>query len=177
MQLRRDITWLGVEYCCELAAITSEAGLAVCVGDALRLPLRSSSVDVVICVAVLHHLSTDARRLQAVSECFRVVRPGGHVLLQSWAFEQECGDTRRRFDAQDVFMPWVLQQKLLDATPAALLAANGVIESHRGVVVFNRFCHVFKRGELPSLCTRAGPCAVVEESSDKSNWCVIAQKL
>lgn len=32
-------------------------------GDALKLPLRSDAFDAAICVAVMHHLSTVARRL------------------------------------------------------------------------------------------------------------------
>jgi uncharacterized protein YbaR (Trm112 family) len=49
------------------------------VGDAHNLPLRSASVDSVICNAVLEHVR-DADRV--VSEMLRVVRPGGYVYAE-----------------------------------------------------------------------------------------------
>lgn len=47
-------------------------------GDARRLPLPDASADVVTCQTVLMHL---ARPEEAVAEMFRVVRPGGVVLV------------------------------------------------------------------------------------------------
>eukprot|EP00057_Strongylocentrotus_purpuratus_P033802 XP_792844.3 PREDICTED: alkylated DNA repair protein alkB homolog 8-like [Strongylocentrotus purpuratus] len=42
-----------------------------------------------ICIAVVHHMSTRARRLQALKEITRVLRPGGLALVTVWAMEQE----------------------------------------------------------------------------------------
>lgn len=47
-------------------------------GDAQRLPLEDASADVVTCQTVLMHLRRPA---DAVAEMFRVVRPGGVVLV------------------------------------------------------------------------------------------------
>jgi ubiquinone/menaquinone biosynthesis C-methylase UbiE len=47
-------------------------------GDALRLPLRSNSVDAAFCVMVLHFLADPER---AVAELCRITRPGGSVIL------------------------------------------------------------------------------------------------
>jgi ubiquinone/menaquinone biosynthesis C-methylase UbiE len=44
--------------------------------DTLRLPYRSDAFDVVLSIAVLHHLSTKERRLQALSELLRITKPG-----------------------------------------------------------------------------------------------------
>jgi ubiquinone/menaquinone biosynthesis C-methylase UbiE len=61
-------------------------------GDALRLPLESSSVDAAFCVMVLHFLAAPER---AVTELCRITRPGGSVILvdlvehkQQWMREQ-----------------------------------------------------------------------------------------
>jgi SAM-dependent methyltransferase len=51
-------------------------------GDIVRLPYRSACADVVLCVAVLHHISTLERRRAAVSELLRVLRPGGDLFVQ-----------------------------------------------------------------------------------------------
>ena len=54
----------------------------------LRLPLRSNAFDAVICIAVMHHLSTRERRVKCLEELRRVVAVGGEVYVQAWALEQ-----------------------------------------------------------------------------------------
>jgi ubiquinone/menaquinone biosynthesis C-methylase UbiE len=54
----------------------------------MSLPFRDASCDAVISIAVLHHLTTAARRKNAVKELVRVTRPEGKVLVTVWAFEQ-----------------------------------------------------------------------------------------
>lgn len=56
--------------------------------DCLRLPLRDSVADGVISIAVLHHLATRERRLQALDEMRRVLAPGGRALVTVWAKDQ-----------------------------------------------------------------------------------------
>ncbi|KAJ1552993.1 tRNA methyltransferase, has a role in tRNA modification, partial [Cladochytrium tenue] len=63
--------------------------------------------DFVLSIAVLHHLATPARRAAAVAELLRILRPGGSLLVFVWALEQS-ESARRRFDAQDVYVPWTL---------------------------------------------------------------------
>merc|ERR1712167_91279 len=56
-------------------------------------------------IAVFHHFSSHERRVQALSEIARIVRPGGSILIYAWAQEQGS-DSRRRFASQDVLVPW-----------------------------------------------------------------------
>ncbi|CAM9411729.1 unnamed protein product [Pylaiella littoralis] len=79
----------------------------VLASDCMRLPYRSGVFDAAISIAVLHHFSSEARRLRALSELCRLLRPGGRVLVYAWAIEQEQ-DSRRSFAAQDVLVPWHL---------------------------------------------------------------------
>ncbi|CAL8070392.1 unnamed protein product [Calicophoron daubneyi] len=60
----------------------------VTVGDILRLPYCSTRLDFFICIAVLHHLSTVDRRLEALNELARLLRPGGRGMIEVWAKEQ-----------------------------------------------------------------------------------------
>ncbi|MCS6860519.1 MAG: class I SAM-dependent methyltransferase [Abditibacteriales bacterium] len=46
--------------------------------DAHRLPVRDAAIDTLLCLEVLEHLSEPA---QALGECFRVLRPDGHLIL------------------------------------------------------------------------------------------------
>jgi ubiquinone/menaquinone biosynthesis C-methylase UbiE len=55
------------------------SGLAV-LSDATRMCLAGESSDLVMCMAVVHHL-TDAMFEQVLDEALRVLRPGGHLVL------------------------------------------------------------------------------------------------
>jgi len=73
--------------------------------DSLSLPCRDGTFDSCISIAVIHHFSTISLRVKAVREMARVLRVGGRVLILVWAFEQE----HKKFQTQDVFVPWHLQ--------------------------------------------------------------------
>jgi SAM-dependent methyltransferase len=53
-------------------------GVSLLQANAVRLPIRDESVDVVIALQVVEHLWEQRRFMQ---ECARVLRPGGRVLL------------------------------------------------------------------------------------------------
>jgi tRNA (uracil-5-)-methyltransferase TRM9 len=90
----------------------------VLVADGLSLPFRERAADFVICVAVIHHMSTRARRQEAIRQLLRCVKlgeaghAGGQVLVYVWALEQ--GTSRRGWDEgceQDLLVPWVLKSQ------------------------------------------------------------------
>ena len=53
---------------------------SVC-GDALALPFRDNSFDVVVSSLAIHNIRGRAGREKAVSEAVRVLRPGGRLLI------------------------------------------------------------------------------------------------
>lgn len=63
-------------------------------------------MDGVLCISILHHLSTIERRKQAVNEIARVLKPGARVIAYVWAFEQPNGI----FKNQDVLVPFNLHE-------------------------------------------------------------------
>lgn len=101
-ELNTNVVFLGVERCSAFALLAAQRCEAS-MGDILQLPFRSATVDVLLCVSVIHHLSTEDRRLQAAMELFRVLKPGGCMLVHAWSLEQET-DTRRAFNSQDVMV-------------------------------------------------------------------------
>jgi hypothetical protein len=46
-----------------------------------------------------------------------------------------------------------------------------------GELVFQRYCHVYKEGELEALCSSVPGCVVVESGWDKGNWFVQLKKV
>ncbi|ETV81296.1 hypothetical protein H257_05856 [Aphanomyces astaci] len=145
-----------------LVKICKSRDLNVLVLDALVVPLRSNAFDVALSIAVLHHLSTLAHRLQAVKEVLRVLRVGGQGLIYAWAQEQ-TQDSRRAFDShkQDCMVPWNLDKRF-----AKVDADSGE------PVVVQRYCHMFKEGELDSLVRMSGNAVVNESYYDQDNWAI-----
>lgn len=98
------------------AVVDAAAGGAIdtAVGDACRLDLAAASVDAVLLLGPLYHLTQRADRLQALREAVRVVRPGGPVYaaaISRWA---------ARYDG-------VLRLRLYEQVPA-MLTAIGPLE-------------------------------------------------
>jgi hypothetical protein len=83
---------------------------------------------------------------------FGCVLAGGMGMIQAWALEQE-GDSKRKFEDQNVLVPWKLQSKF-----ATGRAGDNETEKVSGVpaqpLVYQRFCHVYCKGELEELLDR-----------------------
>jgi len=82
----------GCDYSTSLSdiCITKSSRLFIC--DGMDIPIRSACFDACICIAVLHHFSTDKRRRNGVQELLRVTRSGGLVLIYVWAVEQKLNN-------------------------------------------------------------------------------------
>ncbi|EDO33338.1 predicted protein [Nematostella vectensis] len=78
-----------------LATIAYERGHSVIVCDILSLPYRNNAFDVCLCIAVIHHLSTTERRIAALRELVRIIRPAGLALVYVWALEQELEKVKK----------------------------------------------------------------------------------
>jgi SAM-dependent methyltransferase len=76
-------------------------------GSVEQLPFPDSTFDISLCLDVLYHVGIDDNR-RALAELWRVLRPGGHVLVRTPAFEALKGphdvalQTMRRFTASEL---------------------------------------------------------------------------
>ncbi|XP_006814379.1 uncharacterized protein LOC102805961 [Saccoglossus kowalevskii] len=98
---------IGSDRCERLVDIANKNSYEVMVCDNIRLPYRDNCFDAVISIAVIHHFATVERRIQALQELSRILRPGGKLMVYVWAMEQK----QRKFDSQDVLVPWHLQPR------------------------------------------------------------------
>jgi ubiquinone/menaquinone biosynthesis C-methylase UbiE len=80
-------------------------GIECRIANILNLPHESEMFDYVLCIAVLHHLSTENRRKQGIDELIRVTKPGGVIFIQVWALEQPA-KSKRQFNEQDSLVSW-----------------------------------------------------------------------
>jgi SAM-dependent methyltransferase len=82
----RDLMPLHVgQLAADAAGVT---GIRTAVGDARDLDLPDASVDAVLLLGPLYHLTDRAERVRALRECGRIVRPGGPVFaaaISRWA--------------------------------------------------------------------------------------------
>lgn len=137
------------------------------IADTLHLPHPARFFDFAISIAVVHHLSTPERRIEAIRSILETLKlptqPGeaGRVLIYAWALEQK--NSRRGWDAndeQDVMVPWVTTTK----------AADGTVQSK----TVHRYYHLYRSGELERDITAAGG-LVIDQGYEKDNWWAIAE--
>ena len=83
---------IGCDMCSELLKIAKEKGHEVILCNALELPFEKNSVDVVISIAVIHHFSTQERRINAIKEMLRILKQDGKMMIYVWSNEQNNGN-------------------------------------------------------------------------------------
>ncbi|KAI4175627.1 MAG: hypothetical protein LQ348_006151 [Seirophora lacunosa] len=145
------------------------------VADNLLLPHPNASFDFAISIAVVHHMSTRGRRVQAIAAILKTLRPQtepgqwrpgddphvGRALVYVWALEQK--KSRRGWDEgdeQDVIVPWVMK------------SAGSDLSSDQSRT-FNRYYHLYRQGELEEDIAEAGG-KIVKSGYEKDNWWAIA---
>jgi alkylated DNA repair protein alkB family protein 8 len=105
------------------------------------------------------------------SELARLVRVGGEVLIVAWAFEQD-ERSKRRFEQQDVMVEWKLQQKYAQEEEDNESGSHGRVDQEKRWVVYERYCHVYRGGELEALVEQVPGLALVSVEYSRSNWCL-----
>ena len=153
---------IGSDRSTNLAAIAAkhEPHSAI-VADVLELPHPRHSFDFAICIAVVHHLSTTARRVEAIQSVLECLKSDGKALFYVWALEQ--GGSRRGWtekDDKDVMVPWVMRQSTKD---------SGSSSAAKEDQVFHRYYHLYSKGELEQdICSAGG--TVLDSGYEKDNW-------
>jgi tRNA (uracil-5-)-methyltransferase TRM9 len=204
---------IGCDMSKNLIQICGQRSFNALVCDGLLLPYRDNSFDAAISIAVFHHISTKERRIRALSELARIVKVGGSILIYAWAQEQD-DDSRRRFETQDVLVPWHLKKEKQSKEEEEY---NGENEPKRARVekkvqgnsdnssgsstdttttssgrksassqknaketkphkVYQRYCHVYREGDLEKIVQETKHLEVVRTYFDCSNWAIVCRK-
>ncbi|CRG83224.1 tRNA (carboxymethyluridine(34)-5-O)-methyltransferase [Talaromyces islandicus] len=183
LTVNRDIFIIASDRSDALARIAAQHHPhSTVVADILSLPHPNAVFDFAISVAVVHHLSTTERRVQAIAAILHSLAPetqgkgkgGGRALIYVWALEQKS--SRRGWDKgdqQDVMVPWVMRSNRPAAAAAA--AATTTTDTAEPEQVFHRYYHLYQEGELErDICAAGG--RVVESGYEKDNWWAIASR-
>lgn len=79
--------------------------------DLLTVPIKDSSIDIVLCIAVIHHLETRKDRIKALNEIYRVLKPNGKALISVW-LRKKKGDFDIPWKAHSRFYHLYSEQEL-----------------------------------------------------------------
>lgn len=175
-----------VNVCREKDRVT-KGGLIV--SDCLQSPLRNNLFDAAISIAVIHHMTSFKRRLQAFSELSRVLKSGGKGFATVWAFEQKNTNyVDKGSDGDDHVSRWShgggSDQDESDEKVVQVHKARTKFKSSDLLVpwklngeTYHRFYHVFREGEIQDILSKIPNVEIDRVFYDDGNWCVTFTKL
>ena len=132
--LNNNHTFIGIDNSIEFLKICISQGLSVLLSDMTSIPINTCSQDAIVCIASFHHLSNRDRRISALKEMKRIIKPGGKILISVWSKNQP-DKTRRKFDRYgDIIVTW---------------------NNNRGKI-YNRYYYIFKIDEITKLFNEVG---------------------
>jgi tRNA (uracil-5-)-methyltransferase TRM9 len=158
LSVRRDCEIHACDACPNLANIAKQkhSHAHVSVANALSMPYDDNVYDNVICVAVLHHLSTVENRANVIKELIRVLKPGGSAFITVWATEAYKPSWKLIEGSENDYMvPWHHKQN------------NNILQ---------RFYHLFTRQEIASLVTDIPYASIEDVKYEKDNWHITIKK-
>ncbi|KAF7684091.1 putative methyltransferase [Astathelohania contejeani] len=124
-------------------------------GNVINLPYKDGMFDLILSIAVVHHLTTEERRNKCFQEMHRVLAPNGKALVYVWSSEYKNKSKFRSAGLksdQDVFASW-----------------NGSFEKVR-------FYHLYTLGELEEQARRNG-FTILKSGSENESLYVIIEKI
>lgn len=153
---------IGCDVAENFVDMVSKKGIKCVKCNAIDLPFEENTFDYVLSVAVIHHLSSDARRQVAIEEMLRTAKIGATLFIEVWSLEQDDSSKQRKdilfLNKQDTHIPY-----------------------KKGDEVFQRYYHLFREGELEILVQNAANNAnyninILETKYDCGNWVIVFQK-
>lgn len=106
---------IGIDNSNSLINICNRTGLNVVLGDICNISFINTEFDNVLCIAVLHHLSTDIQRRRALYNLYKLCKNGGSILITVWSFEshwlENTSKYKRNFTSGDNIIYWKHQDE------------------------------------------------------------------
>ncbi|XP_055907239.1 alkylated DNA repair protein alkB homolog 8 [Eupeodes corollae] len=207
LSINKETLQIGCDRSSGLLSVCSSNKQHVFKCDCLSVPIRSSTADGVISIAVIHHLASEARRLQSITEMARVLRKGGQGLIYVWAKNQKANlkkssylrqnkavnkgkisedEQRQKTENDSKEMNLEIDIQLPVHTNRTEFQQQDVLvpwklkssqESRTDTSTFLRFYHVFEENELENLCKKVSDITIEKSFYDQGNHCIVFRKL
>lgn len=157
--LRKDINYTGFDPVINFVNICKNKGINAKISDILDIKNEDNYFDYTMCIAVIHHLSDNNRRIKSINELVRITKPNGKILIYVWAKEQERFKNEK---TKDVYVRWQRQKR----------------ENECDEKVFYRYYYLFEEGELENMIKKnIKNVKILENGYQKDNYYVILEKL
>ncbi|KAM3724300.1 Alkylated DNA repair protein alkB [Dirofilaria immitis] len=184
LKLDDGLIKIGCDLCSNLCRIANQKHCNVLRADILSLPFKNSSAGAILCIAVIHHLTTKMRRLRAIEEIIRVLKPDGQACITAWAYEQKLCDEpseylKMRRKKRDVQMNRRDSHGRLrvhegrEFTQPDMLVPFQNADGSR----FLRYYHLFRDFELEDLIIDVGGCVIEKYFYEQGNWIAYVRKI
>jgi tRNA (uracil-5-)-methyltransferase TRM9 len=156
LSVRKDCEVHACDTCHSLINVAAKkhAHANIILANIKVLPYADNTFDNIICIAVLHHLSTEKSRLEALTSLLRVVKPGGKIFLTVWATEARKPKWRSIGEGTDYMVPW----------------------NHVDGKIYERFYHLFTEQDIVDLIQRIALAKIESVQFEKNNWQVTISK-
>tara|TARA_Y100000592_G_C5324604_1_gene246494 strand:- start:29 stop:652 length:624 start_codon:yes stop_codon:yes gene_type:complete len=128
-----NLNFIGIDNCENFIKICNEKKLNVVMSNITEIPFKSNTADAILCIAVLHHLSSNENRIKALLELKRIVKPNGKILLSVWSINQPA-KTKKSFNNY----------------------GNNIVLWNSYGKIYERYYYIFKLEEIKKLITLCG---------------------
>lgn len=108
--IRDDLRMYGCDYCDTFVNIVKNRykHVSIVKANGLNLPYNDCIFDYTISIAVLHHLTTNEKRIAFLNELVRVMKHGGKSFITVWSINTiDNRKSKWKFITKnDVLIPW-----------------------------------------------------------------------
>ena len=149
---------VGIDTCSNLLHFCRKKNKDVVYGCCCKLPFKDNSFDYGISISVFHHLASSERRLKAIHEMIRVVKPGGKCMFNVWSVENQA---RRTFKPGDNMVSYRNKSQKNMNTPE----------------IVYRYYHIYNYDMINELITFIKGVHNIQLKNEKGNWIIYMTKI
>lgn len=148
---RKDVIFIGMDIEPQFCKIAKDnTNCETVQGSLTNIPFDDNLFDHIICIAVIHHLSSIERRREALKEIIRVLKPNSTALITAW----KTSDAQ-----QDYLVEWKL---------------TGKYDTGDKQIIY-RYYHKFIENEFRSLCENLNV-NIIEIGEENDNYYIVIEK-
>lgn len=142
----------GIDICPEFVKICNDKKLDVARGNILDS--LDKKYDIILSVAVIHHLDTEEKRILAIKNLLNGLKQYGILFLTFWSYEVGDSIVKKKLELGDNFVPWRSKR------------TKQILE--------NRYYHIYNQENLINMLNKLDVHYTIEW--EEQNWIVIIKK-